>query len=479
MDATQLLKEVGFAAGSQADWRKAAEKALAGEPFDVLTSTTDDGIRIPPISPASPEATPVGRVRPELPWTIVQRIDDTDPKRANAQALDDVANGATGLAVVFSGAPNSFGFGLPASPEALATALDGVPLDRVYLRIDPHPASRASADWLLALLTARRGNPEKLRLSFGLDPAAVFAATGRLRMSIEALEASLPPSLAHFFAMGVPGVLLEGDGRPYHNAGATEAQELAIALATVVSHLRMFEAARQPLVYATSHIGFALSVDQDQFVSMAKVRALRRLWAKAQEACSIPPAQGAIHAETSWRAMTAKDSETNILRGAIAAFAAAAGGADSLSILPHSLTHGLPEGFARRVARNTHTVMAGESHIDFVADPAAGSGAIEGLTEALCEAAWKEFQAIDAEGGALKSLAAGRIQARIAEAREKRVAAYREGRRAIVGTTLYPLKQERPVETIGAAASSIPDEGVVTCEPLLPARIDTALEDPA
>ena len=125
-------------------------------------------------------------------------------------------------------------------------------------------------------------------------------------MSIEALQASMPQSLAHFFAMGVPGVLLEADGRVFHNAGATEAQELGIMLASAVSHLRLFEEARQPLVYAAPHIGFALSVDQDQFLSMAKIRALRRLWARVQEACSIPPPPATIHAETSFRMMTAQ-----------------------------------------------------------------------------------------------------------------------------------------------------------------------------
>ncbi|TIX38911.1 MAG: methylmalonyl-CoA mutase, partial [Mesorhizobium sp.] len=147
-----------------------------------------------------------------------------------------------------------------------------------------HPWSRAVADWLVAFLSKRRSDPAKLNLSFGIDPAAIFAGTGRLRMSIEALQASMPQSLAHFFSMGVPGVLLEADGRVFHNAGATEAQELGTMMASAVSYLRMFEEARQPLVYAAPHIGFALSVDQDQFVSMAKVRALRRLWARVQEA---------------------------------------------------------------------------------------------------------------------------------------------------------------------------------------------------
>ncbi|TIX46390.1 MAG: methylmalonyl-CoA mutase, partial [Mesorhizobium sp.] len=139
------------------------------------------------------------------------------------------------------------------------------------------------------------------------------------------LQESMPQSMAHFFSMGVPGVLLEADGRVFHNAGATEAQELGTMLASAVSYLRMFEKARQPLVYAAPHIGFALSVDQDQLLSMAKVRALRRLWARIQEVCSIPASTASIHAETSYRMMTTADPETNILRTAIACFAPAAG----------------------------------------------------------------------------------------------------------------------------------------------------------
>ncbi len=151
--------------------------------------------------------------------------------RANAQAKEDIAQGATGLALVFEGAPNAFGYGLPATPEALETVLEDIPLNRTHLRIDVHPASRAMADWLVALLARKAADPSKLSLSFGIDPAAIFAGTGRLSMSIEALQASMPQSLAHFFAVGIPGVLLEADGRVFHNAGATEAQELGAMIA--------------------------------------------------------------------------------------------------------------------------------------------------------------------------------------------------------------------------------------------------------
>src|SRR5699024_4633318 len=134
--------------------------------------------------------------------------------------------------------------------------------------------------------------------------------------------------------------------------------------------------------------------------------------------------------------MTAADAETNILRTTVAAFAAAVGGADSISVLPHTIAHGLPAGFARRIARNTQIIMARESHLDFVADPASGSGGLEALTEALCVAAWAEFQRIESEGGVLASLRDGRVQDRVVKARDRMAADYGNGRRAILGMTL-------------------------------------------
>lgn len=477
MDAQTMFGDVEFPANDRQRWLELAQKALAGASFEeALVSHTDDGIRIDPLYDRAEKPEHLPRQNPDAPWIIVQRIDDPDPRRANALALEELAQGATGLALVFEGAPNAFGYGLPATAEALETVLEDIVLNRTYLRIDVHPASRAMADWLVAILTTRRAEPSKLNLSFGIDPAAIFAGTGRLRMSIEALQASMPQSLAHFFALGVPGVLLEADGRVLHNAGATEAQELGVMLASAVAHLRLFEEARQALVYAAPHIGFSISVDQDQLLSMAKIRALRKLWARIQQVCSIPPSRATIHAETSYRMMTVKDPETNILRTTLAGFAAVAGGADSLSILPHTIAHGLPEHFARRIARNTQLIMASESHVGFVADPASGSGGIEALTNALCDEAWQEFQRIEAEGGALNSLLQGQIQQRVLAAKDKRAEVYRTGKRALVGTTIYPVKTERPVETMNVKKRTMtPVEAAVSCQKLCPVRIDELL----
>src|SRR5688572_9525921 len=144
MNLGKLLGDADFPAEGREKWQTLVEKTLAGTAFeDALVSRTDDGIRIDPIYQRNADASFLSRRNPEAPWRVVQRIDDPDPERANRQALEDVAQGATGLSLVFEGAPNAFGYGLPAKRETLDTVLAGIPLNSIHLRIDVHPASRA------------------------------------------------------------------------------------------------------------------------------------------------------------------------------------------------------------------------------------------------------------------------------------------------------------------------------------------------
>ena len=121
-------------------------------------------------------------------------------------------------------------------------------------------------------------------------------------------------------------------------------------------------------------IAFRLAADADEFVTLAKFRALRLVWAWVEQACGLEPRAAHVQAESAWRMMTARDPYVNVMRGAIAAFSAGLGGADSVSVLPHTLAVGLPDSLARRLARNGQLILLRESHLGFVADPAAGAG---------------------------------------------------------------------------------------------------------
>src|SRR5215472_14223325 len=107
-----------FAPASSDDWRRLVDTVLKGAPFERLVSKTYDGLPIEPIYPRAEGASPVAGRAAARPWQIMQRIDHPDPAKANALALHDLENGATGLLLVFAGANGARGFGLPASAEA-------------------------------------------------------------------------------------------------------------------------------------------------------------------------------------------------------------------------------------------------------------------------------------------------------------------------------------------------------------------------
>jgi len=417
------------------------------------------------LDPSNTEAAPGAASERSIRWRVMQRVDAPDPALAAQQAAEDLQNGANGLSFVFAGAPNAFGFGLPSDIEGLRAALKDVPLQGVHLRVDVHPQSRASIDWLAQIFQERQVNPTGVHLSFGVDPASLFVGTGQLRMSLEALEASLPQSLGGFFALSLPGVLLEADGRVYHNAGASETQELGIMLASAASYLKMFEDARQPPVYAMPHLGFATSMDQDLLTSTAKLRALRLLWSRMLKDFGIEPTPVPIHAETSFRMLSARDVETNIVRTTMATFAAAVGGADSISVLPHTIAVGLPDADARRVALNTSLVQGFETSAQELIS--AQSDFVDSLVGRFCDEGWDEYKRIEADGGVLRSIAAGTLQARIAEERKEQLRRYG----TLVGSTIYPKSAAEPL-LLPEILQQIFTDAAITCEPLLPQRFE-------
>jgi methylmalonyl-CoA mutase len=451
-----------FKSADHHDWQAAALKAAAIDQIEALHSSVE-GLTIRPLAARATGQNPIEMNRPS--WLAFQRVDDPDVARAAVQAQIDAEGGADGLALVFEGANNAFGRGLPATKEALFQVLDGIDLERTALRIDAHPSIRKSAEWLVQFIQVRKPNPRKLRLAAGIDTASIFASSGRLSMSFEALKASLPQSLTGFFASGLPGVLLEADARPVHNAGGAAAQELGFALSVAVGHLRMAEEARQPAGNIAPSIGFAISADQDLALTIAKLRALRLLWARVLEACGANLKQPVkIHAETAKRMLSSRDPETNILRNTIALCAASFGGADSISILPHTVANGLSDPSARRISRMQHLIARDESHLGKVMDVAAGSGSLEALTDALSETAWAEFQSIEAEGGPLASLNSGAFQNRVSRARALRGAELQKCK--IIGVNAFQLKDQPPVSilTHPPVATEFPSK--VFCERL-------------
>ena len=206
------------------------------------------------------------------------------------------------------------------------------------------------------------------------------------------------------------------------------------------------EGAGVGLAEARALIAFRLAADADEFATLSKFRALRVAWARVEQACGLEPRAAHVQAESAWRMMTARDPYVNVMRGAMAAFSAGLGGADSISVLPHSLAIGLPDGLARRVARNAELVLLRESNLGFVADPAAGAGAFEALTKALCEKAWALFQEIEAQGGLPSALANGAFQHQVAASAAALARDVARLKSPITGVSAHADLAERPVE---------------------------------
>ncbi|RXF72917.1 methylmalonyl-CoA mutase family protein [Hansschlegelia zhihuaiae] len=427
---------------NEAEWRKAAEAALKGRPLEpILRRTLVDGTPVEAIAPRTPARPIVGRA-PGKPWIAMTRIDLAEPSEANAQALEDLNNGASGLSFVF--ARPGDGSGVAADTlDRFDRALDGVLLDLVPLHLDAAPIEGRIAAAMAAALVERRGlDPDAVNILFGIDLLRDLALMGALPVSWLEIRSRFARLVSSLGERGFTSPVTMIDSRVTHDAGGGETQELAGALASATDHVRALLDNGLELDQAAGTIAFAVSVDAEQFTTIAKIRALRLLWAGWRREAGLDQGAVHIHAETSRRMMTIRDAHTNMVRTTIAAFAAGVGGADSLTVLPHTHALGRSDGNARRLARNVQSIVLEESNAHRVADPAAGAGAIEKLTDSLADRAWTLFQEIEREGGLFASLRAGAWQRRIAETREARAQNVARRKSPIVGVSEFPQRGE-------------------------------------
>jgi methylmalonyl-CoA mutase len=447
MDDLSLAAD--FPQATREQWLKLVEGVLKGADFQKkLVSRSHDGIEIQPLYPKAEGSSPISREQAGR-WRVSQRVDHPDPVKANELALLDLEGGADALTLVTRKAPAARGFGVRIdSIDDLDRTLSGVMLDLIHLRLDAGGHGRQMAALVLALAERRGHRLSDLSLDLGLDPIGAMAAMGRMSASWEAMAQRMGDTLAHLTAQGFSGRAFLADGRVYHEAGASEGQELAAVVATGVGYLRALEAQGHSLDAARRSLSFLLVADADEFLTIAKLRALRRLWARVEQACGLEPRPIRLHAETAWRMTTRRDPWVNMLRTTVAAFSAGLGGADAITVLPFTAALGLPDAFARRVARNTQAILLDESNLARVADPAAGAGGFEALTDALCEKAWSLLQEIEREGGILESLKGDTLQARIAAVRAQREKAVATRKEPITGTSEFPNINEANVSVL-------------------------------
>ncbi|MFG3053126.1 methylmalonyl-CoA mutase subunit beta [Kitasatospora sp. NPDC048239] len=456
-----------FPAGTREQWQHLVEGVLrksGAAPADgaaaeeALTTALQDGLRARPLYTAEDTSADAGYpgfppfVRGGRPqgaavsgWDLRQRHADPDPRRTNEAVLADLENGGGSIWLELGGN------GLPVTE--LSAALSGVYLDLAAVVLDAGPESVDAAEQLFTLLREREVSPAAATGNLGADPLGLLARTG----DDEPTDALLADAaaLAARCAAEYPGIrALTVDALPYHEAGGSPAQELGCSLATGVAYLRTLTAAGLTVDAALGQLDFRYAADADQFLTIAKFRAARRLWARIAEVSGAAAEASAQrqHAVTSTVMMTERDPWVNMLRTTVACLAAGVGGADAVSVLPFDSALGLPDAFARRIARNTQSILLEESHLARVVDPAGGSWYVEQLTDELARAAWAWFQEIEGAGGQRAALASGLVGERIAATWAERTKALAKRREPITGVSEFPNLDEQPLVRTPAPA---------------------------
>jgi methylmalonyl-CoA mutase len=468
-----------FAPATHDDWRKLVDGVLKGAPFEKLVGKTADGLKIDPIYPRAKGAAPIAGRPAAAPWQIMQRIDHPDAAEASAQAVHDLENGATGLTLVFAGANGAYGFGLEPTAEAIEKVLGGVFLDAgISIELQVGPQSRMAAIHVAEYVKRKGLDPAACNIRFGLDPIGACAVWGSSPYAWTEIVPAVTGAVKGLATMGFKGPFAVADGRVIHDAGGSEVQELAFVLASGVAYLRALEGAGVALEDAQGMVYARLSADADEFLTLAKFRALRLLWARIEQACGLTPKPMFVAADTAWRMLTQRDPYVNMLRATIATFSAGLGGANAVTVLPHTLALGLPDPFARRVARNTQLVLLEESNLAKVSDPAAGSGGIESLTQQLCEAAWTLFQEIEQAGGVFASLEQNLIQRKVAATRAVREQNIAKRKEVLTGATEFPNLHEADVAVLEARPVVLAPygEGKFKFDALSPMRLAAPFE---
>ncbi len=443
-----------------ARWRSAVAGVLAkstrrdpadlpAEPERLLDSPTYEGFPIRPLY-TSLDALPEQALPGQWPYArggdalrdvkTGWRVAEAFP--ANGSAAGD-ANGA--VLVALTEGVSALVLRVGGAAAELDRLLEGVFLDLVPVVLDAGADYVDAADAVLAQLTDLDDDQRsRLSVDLGADPLTA------------PLSARSAPTVADVIAVAAKVTGYDGgvraitvDGPAFHDLGASASWELAGSIAAAVGYLRLLGESGIPAGDALRQISFRFAADDDQFMTIAKLRAVRQLWARVAEVVGEPNAGAArLHAVTSLPMMAQRDPWVNMLRTTLAAFSAGVGGADTVLVHPFDVAipggfPGTAASFARRIARNTQLLVLEESHIGRVLDPAGGSWFVEDLTEALAEQAWKHFQDIESRGGF--EAARDYIVGQITEVAERRTDDIAHRRTALTGVNEYPNLAEPPL----------------------------------
>ncbi|WP_285768855.1 methylmalonyl-CoA mutase family protein [Peribacillus sp. SI8-4] len=444
------VKNITFPKPSFAEWKAAVEVTLKGKTIDKLKTHTYEGITLDPLYTASLGAkaelpgffpftrgtSPMGYH--EKPWLVVQPVSGITAHEANEKMLAALKRGQNAVA---------FPARMLAEGARLENMIKNIPLTEIPIFMD---LKGGQQNFLPQFKAAVQPQHAQLTGVLAEDPITQWLLGGQMPEDTDGYFVKWLKTIEEYQKLGKDLKTILINTAVYHNGGANAVQEIAYGLAAAVQYL--LEGQKQGLSVASlaGKIVFSFAVSSNYFMTIAKLRAARRLWACLAEPFETAPEhfKMAIHAVTSELTETVYDEHVNILRGTNQAFAAVIGGIDYLEIHPYNHARGKTDDLSERIARNTHLILKEETNITTVVDPAGGSWYIEQLTDEMAEKAWKKFLEIDEAGGILTLIKQGTMQKEIAEVFHERNqnAAFRKD--SLIGTNVYP----NPADTFKPAA---------------------------
>jgi methylmalonyl-CoA mutase len=477
---------VGFSKPSYGDWQKLVEAELKGAPFDKRMFTdTYEGIKLRPIYrpvdldglghvesfPGFPPyvrgSGASGYVR--QPWDVSQEITVSSPSAFNEAARNSLARGLNALNIVLDRAtrngrdpdwaqPGDVGLGglSIATLDDLGRALDGIDLDKTSLFVRSGASALPFAALLIALARKRRKSPANLRGCIEMDPLGVLAHEGRLPQSLAEAYREMA-ALTRWSSENAPSLqTICIHSRAWHEGGGSAVEELAFTLATSLEYLREMEKRGLEVNLVAPRVRFAVTVGEQFFMEIAKLRALRMLWSKMVGSLGghTSAQRISLHVRTSLWNKTQVDPYNNLLRATVESFAAVIGGCDSLQVGAFDEVVRQPDDFSLRIARNTQLVLQKECHLTQVIDPAGGSWYVESLTAELAKHAWALFQEVEKMGGMHAAMEKGFPQKAVAATADKKLKAVARRRDSIVGVNQYANPKEKPLAPRPASDAS-------------------------
>lgn len=476
-----------FPPHSYQQWKEAAEVLLKGRSFEkTLITPTYEGFDLQPIylqqhlhgmlwkDDLPGLGSRVRGMRAEgyrgAPWLISQELSAPTPDGLNALIHEGLnggqnelnlwldSNGRRGVDADSDQARTVAVCGVSLSTlDDLSRLFRDVRLDWVSVYWRSGLATGALAALYFAYVRQAGFRLKDLKGAFDNDPLALLAEGGTLPCSLDDAYDEMA-ALTEYVKSKAPGIQSIGvQGHVYHNGGGSSAQELGYVLATGVEYMSALTERGLDPADVAAHMRISLSVGSQFFVEIAKFRAFRMLWNRVLESFGVPEDRRRLHlhARTGLWNKTLYDPYVNMLRTTTEAFSAVIGGCDSLHVGPFDEVIRESDTFSRRIARNTHAILAEECHLGKVVDPAGGSWAVETLTAQMAEQAWQILQDIEGRAGMADALDRGIPQQAVEAMRREKLKNMQQRKDVLVGTNVYPMASESRLESRKVAYDAV------------------------